>query len=320
MAAQPNLPSSILPRCGFDTITRSALELLKQLVSVYWKEFLRQVARDAELAGRPRPNLNDIRWSLEKSGLIQSVTGDTILSTSTNGQEALNKEASLDVNTKAINSTESATTATAESLKQELVNRRDTRRWNELTIGKKRMPSTRDATSTNLQDIAGILGTLEQSTTKEDQPAYILSHMPPLPPKYTFRHTLHVTYGECDQSRMVEESLKKLMATASSNSSTDADVKSSKLKRSNRGSMVNWPLVNCELASNRANLTDVDDVASLTSTLVSQPNHWSAMRIHYLFLPLQYWHGLQWIAVVTTTTTTTTTTLLYFVQIIQNSL
>ncbi|RKP22222.1 Bromodomain associated-domain-containing protein [Syncephalis pseudoplumigaleata] len=59
----------ICRQCGFDAITRGALDLLKQLVAAYWKEFLGQAARDAELAGRPRPNMNDVRRALERYGL-----------------------------------------------------------------------------------------------------------------------------------------------------------------------------------------------------------------------------------------------------------
>ncbi|KAI9598308.1 Bromodomain associated-domain-containing protein [Syncephalis fuscata] len=86
----------ICRQCGFDTVTRSALELLKRLVSTYWEELLEEAARDAELAGRPRPNLNDVRRSLEIYGLIQAIDSDTALLSNSANEPSTSRSTEID--------------------------------------------------------------------------------------------------------------------------------------------------------------------------------------------------------------------------------
>ncbi|KAI9598309.1 hypothetical protein BDF19DRAFT_229671 [Syncephalis fuscata] len=184
--------------------------------------------------------------------------------------------------------------------------------------------STREATSIDLQQVASLLGTIDQPTTTTTttttittspsistlpnyRPAHIASHMPPLPPGYTYKHTLMVTqrlrdYGalrmeSADQSRMVEESLKKLLATTNSTntiSPTDssvqrstADTNTSTEQHTETAEKLwsNWPLVNCEFANNRASLPDTDEFSSLPSTSTSPQLHQLSSSMNALLIP-----------------------------------
>jgi hypothetical protein len=49
--------------------------------------------------------------------------------------------------------------------------------------------STKEATFTGLQQVASVLGTIDR-VSAIDRPPHIASHMPPLPPGYTYKHTL----------------------------------------------------------------------------------------------------------------------------------
>ncbi|CAO3609303.1 unnamed protein product [Mucor fragilis] len=176
--------SIVAKETGFQGIEPQALEAFTNLLDSYLDKTLTSAHRFSELGNRAKPNIHDITRSLENSGVDISKFKEYL-------------------NTK-VNDTK-----TAKSKKKYFKTQKTT--------------STLEAIPTFLpSDNEDSEDEAEDHTTEDGMPTYVPRHLPSFPSKHSFRQTpIYINRPDdpqkvreltSEQSRTVEENLKKLMS------------------------------------------------------------------------------------------------------------
>ncbi|GAN04699.1 bromodomain associated domain protein [Mucor ambiguus] len=176
--------SIVAKETGFQGIEPQALEAFTSLLDSYVDKMLSSAHRFAELGNRAKPNIHDITRSLENSGVEIS-----------NFKEYLHTK---------VNDTKTA------KLKKKYF------KTQKMTSTLESIPNFLPSDNEDSEDEA------EDHTTEGGMPTYVPRHLPSFPSKHSFRQTpIYINRPDdpqkvreltSEQSRTVEENLKKLMS------------------------------------------------------------------------------------------------------------
>ncbi|KAG2235971.1 Bromodomain associated-domain-containing protein [Thamnidium elegans] len=215
--ANEKVVAIIAKETGFQGIQPQAMESLSNILGSYIEKMLTSAHLFAELGNRAKPNIHDITRSLENVG-IQINTFQEYLATHINDNETVAK--------------------TSKYFK------------------------TAKSNKSTLEQIPEFLPSENEESDEEDEdtengvPTYVPPHLPSFPSKHSFRQTpiyiqrpddpQKVRELNSEQSRTVEENLKKLMS-AENQLLRQANVESATaLLSTTKGNNIMMPIVNYE--------------------------------------------------------------------------
>ncbi|GAA5799209.1 Bromodomain associated-domain-containing protein [Helicostylum pulchrum] len=215
--ANEKVVAIIAKETGFQGIQPQAMESLSNILGSYIEKMLTSAHLFAELGNRAKPNIHDITRSLENVG-IQINTFQEYLATHINDNETVTK--------------------TSKYFK------------------------TAKSNKSTLEQIPEFLPSENEESDEEDEdtengvPTYVPPHLPSFPSKHSFRQTpiyiqrpddpQKVRELNSEQSRTVEENLKKLMS-AENQLLRQANVESATaLLSTTKGNNIMMPIVNYE--------------------------------------------------------------------------
>ncbi|KAI9476432.1 MAG: hypothetical protein EXX96DRAFT_577177 [Benjaminiella poitrasii] len=176
--------SIVAKETGFEGIQAQALDYFTNLINAYFENVLNSAHLLAELGNRARPNIHDITRSLENAG-VEVSTFKQYLNTKVNDTQTVRK-----------------------------VNRYFKAQPKESTVEKtpQFLPSDNEDSDDEADD----------NMTEGGLPTYVPQHLPVFPSKHSFRRTpIYISRPDdpqkvrelnSEQSRTVEENLKKLMS------------------------------------------------------------------------------------------------------------
>ncbi|KAL0078675.1 hypothetical protein J3Q64DRAFT_1765625 [Phycomyces blakesleeanus] len=221
-AANSKVVSLLAKEAGFNSVQRSALDSLSDILGIYLERILYSSHTYAELGNRMRPNYHDVEQSLKDEGLPMQ-----------NFEKYLEK-------------TKADKTLVKPAKRVLRIERSKSQNMDQTSHFLPSEDEDEDEFSDERRESSG-----------QDLPSYVPSHLPRFPSKHSFRQTpvyiqrpddpQKVRALNSQQSRTVEENLKRLMSAENQHGLHTDDRKDSIAS----GSTVAMPLVNYENSMQR---------------------------------------------------------------------